>query len=682
MSKRERKARVKRLVALFLALTLALGFVTPTRAVAKAGSNNKGLKSSLYELSDLRYNPCDGPTPSGETTPPPSDPDPTAPPSNPDPAPVYVSDPTYVLISVEPVADKITVGKGVSEYEMMNRFPKMTGLNLTADGSPTSATGSITWTEKSRETVDAHTKKITYTGSVSIPYYVTNPNNVSTELSLTAFMTDKTDISKAQILLKPKKGETERPMSFVYTGKQIRPEVEVVFEKNTLPENVYTVTYGENINVSYKNTVTITANEDSDYAGSVTREFEITKAKQLMALNHSTKSFVYNPNMSNGSEVTCNLYINDDPKKVYFSRIDYKSDKLLDDNDKPTNPSLETKKITLDQEGVLHIADGIACGDYVLNITTSGRGNFDNPQTEFTVRVGVDRQADWILVPDSALANNEKEVSYDTMGGQIYIVKPDGTEEELTSEILRDYYITDTVDDNPYKLRVGSDPKKYEYVIRKGNQDSSKGKVLKFGGWCTEKDGSSPYYGDTITSGKHVALYANWKSEQDITGEKSYTKYFGNSSFSLDAKAKTKLTYKSSNKSVATVNDKGVVAIKGLGTAIITVKAAESSKYMAATKNITIKVTPRPTSISGIAKGEKSGTVMLGWKKVAKVKGYQIRYSTNSNATNSHTKRIPDSDSKSTTVQVAKGKKYYYWIRTYIGSYYSAWSSCKSYKLQ
>ena len=68
------------------------------------------------------------------------------------------------------------------------------------------------------------------------------------------------------------------------------------------------------------------------------------------------------------------------------------------------------------------------------------------------------------------------------------------------------------------------------------------------------------------------------------------SKKYGDKAFYLGAKAKTGLTYKSSNTKIATVDSKGKVTIKGVGTVKITITAKASTSYKAATKTITIKV--------------------------------------------------------------------------------------------
>lgn len=83
---------------------------------------------------------------------------------------------------------------------------------------------------------------------------------------------------------------------------------------------------------------------------------------------------------------------------------------------------------------------------------------------------------------------------------------------------------------------------------------------------------------------------------QKITGTTTYKKTTASKAFNLNAKANTKLTYKSLNTKVATVDKNGKVTIKGKGKAVITVSAAATSEYQAATKKVTIQVTAKKTA--------------------------------------------------------------------------------------
>lgn len=92
------------------------------------------------------------------------------------------------------------------------------------------------------------------------------------------------------------------------------------------------------------------------------------------------------------------------------------------------------------------------------------------------------------------------------------------------------------------------------------------------------------------------------KASQSITGLKgTYKKTFGNKAFPLGAKAKTKRTYKTSNKMVATVDKKGQVTIKGAGTAKITITAAASANYKAAKKTVTLTVAKAAATVKATA---------------------------------------------------------------------------------
>ena len=66
----------------------------------------------------------------------------------------------------------------------------------------------------------------------------------------------------------------------------------------------------------------------------------------------------------------------------------------------------------------------------------------------------------------------------------------------------------------------------------------------------------------------------------------------------LNAKAKTALSYKSSNTKVATIDKKGNVKAVGAGTAKITISAAASNIYDKASRTITVKVVKKPDTPS------------------------------------------------------------------------------------
>ena len=212
-----------------------------------------------------------------------------------------------------------------------------------------------------------------------------------------------------------------------------------------------------------------------------------------------------------------------------------------------------------------------------------------------------------------------------------------------------------------------------EYIITPNKNDINLPSPTRdgyiFNEWVKKTSSSGEYY------------YASWnkittqtpKKSQTISA-KSFTKYYGDKSFSLGAKAKTKLTYKSSNNSVATVSSNGKVTIKRIGKATITISAVSNSKYKSATKKITVNVKLKPVNIKSIkVKKLSRNSLKVYWSKVSNINGYQINITT-SNINNGR------KQNKTNVVlnRARKGLKIKFSVRTYkkIGkkSFYSDWT--------
>jgi hypothetical protein len=134
----------------------------------------------------------------------------------------------------------------------------------------------------------------------------------------------------------------------------------------------------------------------------------------------------------------------------------------------------------------------------------------------------------------------------------------------------------------------------------------------------------------------------------------SYEKVYGSAAFSLGAKtnAGVKLTYKSSNTSVVTVTGAGKVAIKGTGSATVTISSAATDKYKAATKKVTITVKPKATAIKSVT-STKKGTVTVNWTQDTQVSGYEITTAADSGFTKSK-KTYTVASSKTVTKALTK----------------------------
>ena len=166
----------------------------------------------------------------------------------------------------------------------------------------------------------------------------------------------------------------------------------------------------------------------------------------------------------------------------------------------------------------------------------------------------------------------------------------------------------------------------------------------------------------------------------------SVTKTEGNKAFSLGVKTNVKatVTYKTSNKNVATVNKKGKVTVKGPGRAVITVTGKASGR---ATETVKITVTVKPSAkLSAKATALKGKKAQVTWKRNKKATGYQIVVATDKSFKNVvKTVNIKKNKTVKTSVKgLKKGKKFYVRVRSYTkasgGNVYSSWSKAKPVK--
>lgn len=96
---------------------------------------------------------------------------------------------------------------------------------------------------------------------------------------------------------------------------------------------------------------------------------------------------------------------------------------------------------------------------------------------------------------------------------------------------------------------------------------------------------------------RSLYIYVNKAGQKIKTSKNKYNKTYGCSSFSLGAKAKTKITYKSSNKNIATVSSSGKVTVKNPGNAKITLKAVSNKCYESDSKTVKVNVSLKKPAI-------------------------------------------------------------------------------------
>ena len=194
----------------------------------------------------------------------------------------------------------------------------------------------------------------------------------------------------------------------------------------------------------------------------------------------------------------------------------------------------------------------------------------------------------------------------------------------------------------------------------------------------------------TITAGNDNYETVNKKAKvvvtkraNSITGVKAeYVKDISTKTFKLAPKANGTIKYKTSNSKTATVNAKGVVTIKGVGSAYITITAGNAS-YKTVTKIIKLTVVPKKTTLSSVKSNSKA-TLTVKWKKNSEATGYNIQYSTSSSFASKYTttKTVNKSTLSTTIKNLKAGKKYYIRVRAYkkVGNYnyMGVWSSVKT----
>lgn len=172
--------------------------------------------------------------------------------------------------------------------------------------------------------------------------------------------------------------------------------------------------------------------------------------------------------------------------------------------------------------------------------------------------------------------------------------------------------------------------------------------------------------------------------EQTISAKNIKSEYANNKKINLKATAKTKLAYASSNKKVAIVSSKGIATIKGIGKTTITIKAAQTAQYKAATKKITLTVLPKKNALTTCTSAAK-GKLTMVWKKDSKATGYEIQIAKNSKFTSGKQSKTTGS-SRISAKGLTSGKYYYVRVRTYtnVGTvrYSGPWSTVKKVKIK
>lgn len=458
-----------------------------------------------------------------------------------------------------------------------------------------------------------------------------------------------------------------------YTGSPITPSITVKDGAATLQSGTdYTVSYSNNTNAG---TASVTITGKGNYSGTNTKNFTILpksiKEASITGISDKTysgKAITQNPVVKDGTTI---LSENTDYTISYENNTNAGTAKVI---------ITGTGNYTGSIEGTFSIAP-----KPIYEVTISG--------IEDKVYTGQEITQELIVKDGEELLSENEDYTVDYLNNLEI-----GT---ATIKISGKGNYTDSIEKN---FSIGKDLKDctisgldtYTYTGKAIEPDItvSDGTIL-----LTEDTDYTVTYDNNINAGTASVMitgrcnYIGTVTESFVITKKnqtiaanSYSKTYGSKPFALNAKAAGKLSYRSSNNSIATVSGTGNVTLKSPGKVTITISAAATENYHEATKQITITISPKKVAGLSVKAGKKKLTV--SWKKDSKVTGYQITYAQNSKFTKGvKSITISKNSTIKKDIKSLKSKKtYYVKIRSYkmVGKtpIYSTYSTVKKVKVK
>ena len=198
------------------------------------------------------------------------------------------------------------------------------------------------------------------------------------------------------------------------------------------------------------------------------------------------------------------------------------------------------------------------------------------------------------------------------------------------------------------------------------------------------------YYAGTATCVFEITKKPVVKKTQTITtNAANYTLVYGGKPGTIKAKTNGngKISYKSSNNNIVSIDKTGKMIVKNTGKVTVSIYAAATTAYNAATKKVTVVVKPKIQAIKGI-KSQKKSSIYVKYVKDTKVSGYEIQTALDSKfkkSVNTYTIK-PYSKYRVTLTKKRTGKIYYVRVRSYkiVGSQkiYGSYSVIKKIKVK
>lgn len=508
--------------------------------------------------------------------------------------------------------------------------------------------------------------------------------------------------------------------TYIYDGAEKTPTVTITYNGKNLTEGKdYQVYYTDNVNPGTAK-ITVLANTDSDYTGIVTVTFEIKKAlpenatviepgafsncANLVDLNIKETVTEIGDNAFADSKNLKNIYFygncpklgNDIFKNVTATVYYPYTDKtwVLDilqnyggtitwlpwdpETKSPAKRSLDLCDVKI--TGQTYVYDGT---EKTPEITIMD-GNYTlQKDTDYTVKYSNNIHA----------GNAELEITGAGNYGGTYKT---GFLIEQASPNLKFARKTRTVKygTKPFLCALSEKTTDGTITYSSGNPkvatvDPSTGKVTIKGGG-TAAITAYATKGTNYTSGSTFCTIKVTKRSNTIKASNIRRTWYAKArKVNINAKVygKAQLKYSSSNKYVKVdKNGRITIAAKFTGSAKITIRSSATAGYNAATKSITVTVSPAGTTLT-TAKNLSGRKAQITWKKNRYVTGYEIQYSVNKNFKSCGKKTVSRaSTTKYTLTKLQKNKTYYVRIRTYKKSgtkkYYSSWSKVKAVRIR
>lgn len=222
--------------------------------------------------------------------------------------------------------------------------------------------------------------------------------------------------------------------------------------------------------------------------------------------------------------------------------------------------------------------------------------------------------------------------------------------------------------------------------------DSCSGAVTKDGSLYMWGNNLRGQLGDRTYEGHNrpvkISLSSVQKNTQKITYRSSAIQKgrvaYG-SIFSLNAATTGagKLTYKSSDSSILSIDASGTVAVKGYGPAYIKIKASGGNGYKSAVRKFKLTAVPKRGKVTKAV--QENGAVRFRWKPEKTAGGYEYAFAYNKKFSGQIRKKTSKTGLILTKYKTGT-KKMYFKVRTYKKvekkTYYGSWSKVRLLKLK